>query len=283
MTALPWLLAAATACLNVPLGRLRAHAARHSHRRFGLLAATAFLLLALRHAFALEWPSALPLVAAMLIGQTAGRRMAQSGEPSLAAWRTAAYSALAAGLMLFIGAPVQAKSQWDRLDADEPAPAFSLTDQNGRRVALTDFRGKVAIVTFLYTNCTDVCPVLPQVLGRVDRLLTDAEKVKLAYIGISVDPKRDTPQRMKDFMREHGLSQARWSLLGGSVTQLTKVAGDYGVVVRPDPRLGFVHNTVFVLIDGEGRLRTEFHGLATPAGEIAKGARALMGPRDRKR
>ena len=168
------LLATATAALNVPLGRLGAQAPRRSRRRFGLLAASVFLLLALRHAFALEWLMALPLAAAMLAGQTLGRRTARAGEPSPLRWRAAAYGALLAGLLLLIGAPAQAKSQnqWDRLDADEPAPAFALTDQNGRRVALADFRGKVAIVTFLFTNCTDVCPVLPQMLNRVDQLLT---------------------------------------------------------------------------------------------------------------
>jgi len=276
---LPWLLAAATAALNLPLGRLRAHAPRHSHRRFGLLAASVFLFFALRHAFALDWAAALPLAAAVIFGQLLGRCGARSDEPSPARWRTAAYAALAAGLLLFLGAPVQANpNKWDRLDANEPAPPFALTDQNNRRVALTDFRGRVAIVTFLFTNCTDVCPALPQILNRVDQLLSEEERMKLAYIGISIDPRRDTPAQMKKFLQQYGLSEARWTLLTGSVKELTKAANDYGVVVRPDPRLDFVHNTVFVLIDGRGRLRTEFHGLATPTEEIARAARALMAP-----
>lgn len=277
MTSLAMLVAAATA-LNVPLGRLRACAPRRSHRWFGLLAAPVFLLLALRHAFALEWLAALPLAAAMLLGQYLGRRGVREGEPSPLRWRTAAYAALVAGLLLFIGAPAQAKSQnqWERLDADEPAPAFSLTDQNGRRTALTDFRGRVVIVTFLFTNCTDVCPVLPQMLARVDQLLSEEERRKLAYVGISIDPRRDTPERLREFIKSHGLDASRWTLLTGSVKELTQAANDYGVVVRPDPRLDFVHNTVFVLIDGKGRLRTEFHGLATPTEEIARAARALF-------
>lgn len=189
-----------------------------------------------------------------------------------------------AGLLLFIGAPAMANmNKWDRLDADEPAPAFTLTDQNNRRVALTDFRGRVAIVTFLFTNCTDVCPVLPQILARVDQLLSEEERRKLAYVGISIDPRRDTPERLRAFIQSHGLDASRWTLLTGSVKELTKAANDYGVVVRPDPRLDFVHNTVFVLIDGKGRLRTEFHGLATPTEEIAKAARALMAPPAKKK
>ena len=88
---------------------------------------------------------------------------------------------------------------------------------------------------------------------------------------------------MKKFMQQHGLAESRWTLLGGSVKELTQAARDYGVVVRPDPRLDFVHNTVFVLIDGRGRLRAEFHGLATPTEEIARTARTLMAPQAAKK
>jgi protein SCO1/2 len=165
---------------------------------------------------------------------------------------------------------------WNRLDADEPAPGFALVDQHARRVALADLRGKVVIVTFLFTQCTDVCPVLPLILARVDQHLTEAERARLVYVGISIDAQRDTPEQLRRFIAERDLDAARWVLLTGTLRELTRAADDYGVVVRPDPRLGFVHNTVFALIDGAGRLRTEFHGLASPAPEIAKAVRALI-------
>jgi protein SCO1/2 len=165
---------------------------------------------------------------------------------------------------------------WTRLDADEPAPAFSLTDHNGQRVALADLRGKVAILTFLFTQCIDVCPVLPQILARVDEHLSPAQKAQLVFVGISIDARRDTPPRLLEFMARRGLDDTRWRLLTGSVAELTQAADDYGVVVRPDPRLDFVHNSVFVLVDGAGRLRSEFHGLATPSRAIADAAIALM-------
>lgn len=167
-------------------------------------------------------------------------------------------------------------ADWKRLDADEPAPAFALTDQHGRRVTLAGLRGKVVVATFLFTQCTEVCPVLPQILARVDQHLEAAERARLVYVGISIDPQRDTPARLRQFIAEHRLDAARWSLLTGSLRELTRTADDYGVVARPDPRLGFVHNTVFVLIDGAGRMRTEFHGLATPTAEIAAAVRRLL-------
>ncbi len=194
-------------------------------------------------------------------------------------------SSLLALLLVLVVAPACAQhpgpqdSQWQRLDAGEPAPRFSLVDQNGKRVALTDFRGTAIIVTFLFTHCTDVCPVLPQMLARVDQQFSEVERERFRFVGISVDPRRDTPQQLKAFLRERGLSESRWTLLTGSVKELTQVATDYGVVVRPDPRGDLVHNTVFVLIDAAGWEHVEFHGLATPTAEIAKAVRSLIAPK----
>jgi protein SCO1/2 len=192
------------------------------------------------------------------------------------------FAGFVTGLLLVAGAPAgghaagQQPNQWERLDADEPAPAFALTDQNGKRVALKDFRGGVVVLTFLFTHCTDVCPVLPQMLSRVDQQLTQAERAQVHFVGISIDPRRDTPRQMKKFLQDRSLSEERWTLLTGAAKELERAATDYGVIVRPDPRADFVHNTVFVLIDGAGRLRTEFHGLATPTAEITAAVRAVI-------
>jgi protein SCO1/2 len=194
--------------------------------------------------------------------------------------RKALCAALAGAALALAGVSGQAKGPnaagWERLDANEPAPAFALTDQHGKRVALADLRGRVAIVTFLFTHCTDVCPVLPQILARVDQHLGAAERARLRYVGISIDPRRDTPQRLREFIAQHRLDAGRWTLLTGSVGALTKVATDYGVVVRPAPHGDFVHNTVFAVIDPNGRLRVEFHGLASPPEAIAEAVRGLL-------
>lgn len=158
---------------------------------------------------------------------------------------------------------------WERVGADEPAPAFTLTNQDGKRVALKDLRGAPVVLTFLYTTCTDVCPVLLHVLTTAERKLDGAERRAVRFVAITVDPKRDTPERLKAYLKQRGLDPARWLLLTGSLAEATKVAADYGVVVRPAPKGDFVHNSVFVIIDATGRERAEFHGVATPPDAIA--------------
>jgi cytochrome oxidase Cu insertion factor (SCO1/SenC/PrrC family) len=77
-------------------------------------------------------------------------------------------------------------------------------------------------------------------------------------------------------MQARGLREDRWTLLTGTVAELTQAAADYGVVVRPAARGDLVHNTVFGLVDPRGQLRVEFHGLTTPAPEIARALRELL-------
>lgn len=165
---------------------------------------------------------------------------------------------------------------WERVEADEPAPAFTLTNQDGKRVALKDLRGAPLVLTFLYTTCTDVCPALLHVLTSAEQHLAGNDRDAVRFVGITVDPKRDTPQRLKAYMKERGLDSARWLLLTGSLAEATKVAADYGVVVRPAPKGDFVHNSVFVVIDAQGRERVEFHGFATPPAAIAGELKTLL-------
>lgn len=277
-------LAALTAACNFSLGRLRAGAGLRSHRRFGLLAASALLVLALRHVFDLTWSESAPLFAAMMLGTRAGQRRIAKSDPSPLRWRAAAYTVIFAALFMLLGNPVQAQvgNEWKRLDADEPAPDFTLTSQDGKRVSLKDFRGKAIVLSFIYTECKDICPVLPQIIGRTDQVLSEAERSRVRFIGISIDPRRDTPQKLRGFMRDHNLSDARWTLLTGSLKEASKVADDYGIVAKPDLQGDLVHNAVYVLIDPQGRLRTEFHGLFTPTQEIAKALRQLIATPTRK-
>lgn len=274
-------LAALTAALGVPLGHLRAGAVRYSHRRCGLLAASVVLALALRHAFSLAWSDAWVIFLAMLVGQLIGSRCIKAPEPSPLRWRVAAYAVLLGALLLLAGSPAQAQTGkgWEHIDADEVAPEFTLTSQDGKRVALKDFRGKAVVLSFIFTECKDICPVLPQILGRTEQWLNEDEKRRVHFIGVSIDPRRDTPAKLTSFMQAHGLSAERWTLLTGSLPEVSKVVENYGVLVKPDLQGDLVHNAVYILIDPQGRLRTEFHGLFSPTQEIATLLRELIAPK----
>src|SRR5947207_874045 len=82
------------------------------------------------------------------------------------------------------------------------APPFTLVDQDGRRFSLNDTRGKVRVVTFIFTTCSSTCPLLTAKLIGVQRKLS-GEKSKVFFTAITVDPLNDTPAALKKYALAH--------------------------------------------------------------------------------
>jgi protein SCO1 len=117
--------------------------------------------------------------------------------------------------------------------------AFSLTDQNGREVKDTDFRGRVMLVFFGFTHCPDICPVTTKNLSNLMEQL-GAKADQVAPIFISVDPERDTPAVMKDYMANF---DSRMVALTGSREQVEKAVSAYKVfAAKVEPKAEDSHD-----------------------------------------
>src|SRR5882762_30984 len=80
-----------------------------------------------------------------------------------------------------------------------PAPEFTLTDQDGKRIALKELRGKVLAITFIYSSCADTCPLLTaRMAGLQDRLGADFGP-RVYFVSVTVDPEHDTPGVLKRY------------------------------------------------------------------------------------
>ncbi|MBI2170758.1 MAG: SCO family protein [Chloroflexi bacterium] len=105
------------------------------------------------------------------------------------------------------------------------ATPFQLQDQFGGMVSLADVAGKVVALTFLYTNCPDVCPLTTEALRQAhDALGNDASQV--VFLAITVDPARDTAQRAYEYSAQKGMLD-KWRFLTGSLEQLSPVWEGY--------------------------------------------------------
>jgi protein SCO1/2 len=133
-----------------------------------------------------------------------------------------------------------------------PAPAIALHDAEGRPVRLSDFRGKWVTVTFLYTHCPDVCPLITQNLNGALRRAPD-----LRVVAVSVDPKGDTPAAVRAFARSHHLTPAFHYLIG-SRAQLQPVWRAWHVATVPGPSKTVGHSSFEVLVDPRGRERVYY-------------------------
>ena len=182
-------------------------------------------------------------------------------------------------LILAVSGVVHAHSPVDEVTADlkekerylevvdrEPPP-FNLSDADGKRVALTDFAGKVVVLNFLYARCRDVCPPHSALLAKVQQQLRDARLVEgIQFVTIATDTEdaRATAESMRQHGPNHGLDPANWVFLyrGTDPPDTTvQLAERYGLQFSPTPDGAQMHGVVTHVIDPDGRLRARFHGL----------------------
>jgi protein SCO1/2 len=131
-----------------------------------------------------------------------------------------------------------------------PPQDFHLVDQDGQPASLSEYRGQVVVLTFLYSTCQDTCPVTAQqIRGAMDQLGHD-----VPALAVSVDPANDTPFHAKRFLLQQHLTD-RMRFLLGSRPQLQPIWKAYGI--QPQGQ-GFEHSAYVLLIDKQGRQRIGF-------------------------
>jgi protein SCO1/2 len=140
------------------------------------------------------------------------------------------------------------------LSPPKPTPDFTLTDQSGQKVGMADQRGKLVLLTFLYTHCPDVCPLITQNLNQALQML-GANRDDVRVLAVSVDPEGDTPKAVAKYAKDHHLLP-EFHYLIGTRNELTQVWKDYDVAaVARDPEL-VDHTAYTMLVDraGDGRV-----------------------------
>ncbi len=115
------------------------------------------------------------------------------------------------------------------------APDFALIDQNEHRVRLTQFRGKLVLLNFIYTHCVDVCPIVTSKLVKVQReLIRRGWWVKVVvFLSVTTDPARDLPPTLRKYAKVRGADTAGWHFLTGDLRAVTTVHKLYGITATP--------------------------------------------------
>jgi protein SCO1/2 len=149
---------------------------------------------------------------------------------------------------------------------ESEAPGFTLKDASGGMVRLTDLRGKVIILNFIYTTCPDVCPLHTERIAQLQSMINQTSmKAMVEFVTITTDPQRDNGQVLRDYGEAHGLDPVNWVFLTAPAGQpedsTRKIAEAYGLQFSPSKDGMQMHGTVTHVIDQDGRMRARFHGL----------------------
>ncbi|HME21838.1 MAG TPA: SCO family protein [Acetobacteraceae bacterium] len=141
------------------------------------------------------------------------------------------------------------------------APGFTLTSQDGARVSLRDFRGKVAAVTFIFASCSSTCPLLTAKMAQVQDELGSDFGTRIAFVSITVDPEHDTPEVLKRYAQTYDVDRAGWSFLTGSPPLVQEVIRRYGVFASKIGGGDVDHTNLTSLVDRRGMLRVQYLGV----------------------
>ena len=137
---------------------------------------------------------------------------------------------------------------------DMPARNFSLVDQDGHRASLSEYRGQVVILTFMYSTCQNTCPVEAQQI----RAALDELGQPIPTLAVSVDPSQDTPINAKRFLFKESLT-GRMRFLLGTRAELAPIWKAYGIAPETGTNLkNSDHSAYVMLVDRRGQLRDGF-------------------------
>ena len=164
----------------------------------------------------------------------------------------------------------------ERLSKIGPAPAFTLTAQDGRRLSLSELHSKVVVVTFIYASCADACPLLTaKMAGLQDKLGRDFGP-KVFFLSITVDPERDTTEVLTRYAQAHGADLAGWAFLTGTPDEIRTVTRQYGIYYKEQAAGDIDHTFLTSLVDQQSTLRVQYMGVRFDPDELLRDLRLLL-------
>ncbi len=128
----------------------------------------------------------------------------------------------------------------------------SIEDQFGELTGLDRYRGNPVLITMFYTSCPHVCPMLISTIKLTESKLSAAERADLRVLTISIDPDRDTPEKLRETSERHHVDSMRWSMARSQPGDLRSIAGVFGIRYKQLADGEFNHSTRIILLDRDG-------------------------------
>lgn len=154
----------------------------------------------------------------------------------------------------------------------------SWLDQDNQSFPIDELQGKIQVVAFVYTYCEHSCPIILAKLKALKSLLPEGHSKQVQFLLISLDPERDTPSVLKNYMQDKELEKDEWRLLSGSSDDVLELAALVGVKYKPmDPEgKDIAHSNMITVLDKKGRLHYQMKGLNESVNDVEKAIGQLL-------
>jgi protein SCO1/2 len=152
---------------------------------------------------------------------------------------------------------VETKSSKDgKLLTIGPAPKFELTNQDNVKISNESYKGKVYVLEFFFTTCPSICPKMNMSMLEIEK--TFFGNPNFGIVSITIDPKHDTPQVLKDHAKLLGVKSSNWNFLTGDRNVIMDLSNKgFNLYAGENDKVsgGFEHSGLFALIDKNGNIR----------------------------
>lgn len=156
----------------------------------------------------------------------------------------------------------------------ESVPDFSLINQHGQPLGLSDLQGKIWVADFIFTHCPTICPVMTQEMAK---LQSEFDTESVYFVSFTVDPDRDTSKVLSRYAVKYGADEKRWHFLTGEKGQIYQLANEGFKLAAAQHGGGFPHSTKFALVAPDGNIHGYYDSRSKPAmKQLRKDVKALL-------
>lgn len=187
--------------------------------------------------------------------------------------------------------PLSARATCCTTNASDPGPfsdtsLYQLdstwTSASGKELPLSEFKGRVQVVTMFFARCEFACPILVHDMKRIEAALPATLRTNVGFLLVSFDSERDTPEALRAYSQRVELDTNRWTLLRGSSDDVLELAALLGIKFKRDSRGQFAHSNVITVLNSAGEIVFQQVGLnqdiQPTLRAIAAADRALVRP-----
>jgi protein SCO1 len=168
-----------------------------------------------------------------------------------------------------------APAQMVRQRIEGRAPELALVNQSGHPLTLMEFRGKVVLLTFTYSTCAEVCPLITASMVTLQQRLTAAERQQGFFLSVTAQPEVDTPAVLHAYAQHLGVDLASWAFVTGHPQAVQAVWQAFGLTVKPRAKGVVEHPAWTFLIDREGMVKYRYLGSLLEVETILEDMRTL--------
>jgi len=152
---------------------------------------------------------------------------------------------------------------WVEPKPGDEVPDFQLTDQNGKRIGFHQYRGRVVVLTFIYTRCPlpDYCPLMTDNFAQIGKALKagSESKPQIQLLSITLDPEYDTPKVLREYAAQHSEGSRQWDYATGTKDEIKQIATYFGMQYWTEGDQ-VIHGLRTAIVAADGKLLKLYRG-----------------------